>query len=64
MPNEPLNLSQVVNNLIDEDGLKTEVMVTLTDETMRKLGYTIVLSAGGAAFLVFMIKGIFKLATR
>lgn len=46
--------------LVDEDGLKTEVKITITDQTLMKTGIYVVgmVIAGSVAF--FTIRGIVK----
>ncbi|MFY0689145.1 MAG: hypothetical protein JXQ90_18390 [Cyclobacteriaceae bacterium] len=54
------NLKGFLDSLVDEDGLKTEVTVTLTDRTLIKTSAYIVGTVIAGSILYFSIRGVFN----
>ena len=54
------NLKDMLDALVDEEGLNTEVTVTLTDQTLIKTAITLVgtIIVGSVAY--FTVKGLFN----
>ncbi len=50
----------VLDALVDEEGLKTEVTVTLTDATLIKTSMYLVGTVVAGSLAYFVIKGIFQ----
>ena len=53
------NLSGILDSLIDDDGLKTEVTLTITDETLMKVILAFVVSGVGVMVLNHLLKNQF-----
>ena len=51
-------LKDYLDNLVDEEGIKSEVTITLTNETLVKTAGTLFLTGTAITVMVFMIKGI------
>ena len=47
-----------LDNLVDDEGLKTDVEVTLTDRTLMNLALTIVASVAASSVAYFLIRKI------
>ena len=58
MPNNK-NFIKSLNKLVDDDGLKTDVKITMTDETLWKIVGGLVLAGGGIAIIAHVAKNIF-----
>ncbi len=54
------NLKNILDSLVDDDGLKTEVTVTLTDGTLIKTSLYLVGTVVAGSLAFFVIKGIFN----
>ena len=53
------NLKNILDSLVDDDGLKTEVTVTLTDGTLIKASMYMVGTVIVSSLAYFAIRGIF-----
>jgi len=47
------SFSKIINSLVDDDGLKTEVTVTMTDETLLKVILAL-LASGASVMLIYL----------
>ena len=56
---EGFDLKGLVDDLVDEEGLKTEVVITLTDETMNKLLATLVTTVLASSVAFFVVKYVY-----
>ncbi len=50
------NLNDWINNLVDKDGIKTEVTLVIPDDTLRKVTWTIVGVGTGVILLHHLLK--------
>lgn len=48
------SFSKIINSLVDDDGLKTEVTITMTDETLLKLILAL-LASGASVMLIYLV---------
>ena len=53
------SLNNILDSLIDDDGLKTEVTLTITDETLLKIIVALVGSGVGVMLLNHLLKNQF-----
>ncbi|MDN5201246.1 hypothetical protein QQ008_07730 [Fulvivirgaceae bacterium BMA10] len=54
------NLKNILDSLVDDDGLKTEVTITLTDGTLIKTSMYLVGTVIVGSLAFFAIRGIFN----
>ena len=52
------NIQQYIDALIDDEGLKTEVKITMTDETLWKLIGGLILAGVGISLVAHIIKNL------
>jgi len=53
------NLSSIINSLIDDDGLKTEVTITLTDQTLFKVTAAFLVAGTSVMLIHHLLKNQF-----
>ena len=57
---ERTGIKNNLNNVFSDDGLKTDIKITMTDETLRKTSLYLVGSGLVITLIVFGIRGIVK----
>jgi len=54
------NIKDLLDSLVDDEGLRTEVTVTLTDTTLMKTSLTLMGTVIISSVSFFLIKGLFR----
>ena len=54
------NVKNIIDSLVDDEGLRTEVTITLTDATLLRTGIYLVGTVVASSVAFFMIRGIVK----
>ena len=57
---ERTGIKNYLDNVFSDDGLKTDIKITMTDETLRKTSLYLVGSGLEITLIVFGIRGIVK----
>lgn len=57
---ERTGIKNYLDNVFSDDGLKTDIKITMTDETLRKTSLYLVASGLVITLIVFGIRGIVK----
>lgn len=58
MANNKTNILDSLTNIVDKDGLKTDVKVAMTNETLLKLLGTLVLAGSGIAVATILVRNL------
>lgn len=53
------SIQNVINDLVDKDGFKTEVTITLTNQTLTKIVLTLLVSGATVLVMGHLLKSIF-----
>ena len=59
MENKKRNINTLLDALVDKDGLKTEVTITLTNETLLKIIMGLLVSGAAIVLVANLIKNAF-----
>ncbi|QKX04129.1 hypothetical protein HN014_04145 [Aquimarina sp. TRL1] len=59
MERKKRNLNNLLDALVDKDGLKTEVTITLTNQTLLKIILGMLLAGGAIVVVVNTVKNLF-----
>lgn len=58
MADKKRNIQQYLDSLVDDEGLKTDVKITMTDETLWKMIGGLILAGAGIALVAHIIKNV------
>ena len=58
MTEEKRNIFHSIDSLVDKDGLKTDVKITMTDETLLKIVAGLLVAGGGIVLIAHVLKNI------
>ena len=53
-------VKSLLDNLVDDEGLKTDITLTMTNQTLIKTAGTLFITATAITVMVFAIRGIVK----